>query len=443
MFIDKAKIELQAGNGGDGAISWRREKFIPAGGPDGGDGGSGGSIIFEADKDVRTLLDFKYRRHYKAESGQPGRGRKQFGKSAEDLVLKVPVGTIIREAQSGLAIADLREGGMSFKAVKGGLGGKGNVHFKSSTRQAPRFAKPGGRGQSLSVILELKLLADVGLVGLPNVGKSSLLSILSKAKPKIANYHFTSLSPNLGVVDLGQGNSFVIGDMPGLIEGASQGAGLGHDFLRHIERTRILAHVIDMSGVEGRDPINDYDLINSELEEYNPRLKDRVRLIVANKMDIEGAEENLEDFIRKLDDRGLKVRRKGQELGPDEEEREYIYLAETSAATTAGVRELAYQMGNYLKDTEKTDLSFDEEVVDSAQFFVHDPSITVKREGNLILVSGKPVENLAKKLIITDGASVQFFENSLEQMGVMDQIRDLEPDENDSIEIAGFEFDWL
>lgn len=451
MFIDTAKIEVRAGNGGDGAISWRREKYVPDGGPDGGDGGRGGSIILEADQDVGTLLDFKYHPIYKAESGEPGRGQQQFGKAGQDLILKVPVGTIVRECESGAAIADLREDGQQFVVAKGGSGGKGNVHFKSSIRQAPRFAKPGGFGQQLKIILEVKLIADVGLVGLPNVGKSTILSILTHARPKIANYHFTTLEPNLGVVDMGAGRSYIMADIPGLIEGASQGAGLGHDFLRHIERTRALAHVLDMSGSEGRDPIEDFDLIQEELLEYHPELPKRLRVIVANKMDLPGAAENLECFRHEMTKRGVTLvtpteRKEEEILHPWKEPQEQeaaLTLLPVSAATTEGLEALRYELWKAVSSVEKTNLTFDEDIVDVEQFYRRDTAVTVTRKGHRITVSGEPVANLAKKLIINDGASVQFFERSLEQMGIMDRVRALDPTEDDVIDIEGFEFDWL
>lgn len=448
MFIDQVTIEVRAGHGGDGAISWRREKYVPNGGPDGGDGGRGGSILLEADKDVNTLLDFKYHPIYKASSGEPGRGQQQFGKSGEDLILKVPVGTVVREAESKLPIADLREDGQRFVVVKGGYGGKGNVHFKSSIRQAPRFAKPGGMGQQLKIILEVKLIADVGLVGLPNVGKSTILSILTRAKPKIANYHFTTIEPNLGAVDMGEGRSFVIADIPGLIEGAHAGAGLGHDFLRHIERTRVIAHVLDMSGSEGRDPVHDFDLIQQELAAYHEALPKKLRVIVANKMDLPGAEEHLANFRQAMAERGLAVRvaeEKPQQPADPWQEKvpSPIILVPLSAATTKGMDVLRRVLWQEISQIPKTLLTCEEEIVPVERFFQRDTAITVRREGHTIFVQGESVANLAKKLIITDGASIQFFERSLEQMGVMDRIRALDPDEDDVINIEGFEFDWL
>lgn len=457
MFIDKAKIECIAGEGGDGAVSWRREKFEPSGGPDGGDGGDGGSIILQADEGVQTLMDYKYHGKYKAENGERGRKRKQFGAKGEDLVLKVPVGTIIREATTNKPIADLTFNGESFTVVKGGRGGKGNYRFKSSIRQAPRFAIPGGRGQKLSIILEVKLIADVGLVGLPNVGKSTLLSILSNAKPKIANYHFTTIDPNLGVVNVGAGEGYIIADIPGLIEGASDGAGLGHDFLRHIERTRILAHVLDMSGSEGRNPIEDFETIQNELSDYNAVLPGKVNVIVANKMDLSGAEENLKEFKNKYNCIDFEDVPEDWEMMQYEdetysgkntlnngqiEEKQYI-LIKTSGATTEGIKQLKYLLWKQLKNTEKVYETLDEEIVSTDEFFCPSTDIIVRRENNTIIVEGDPIKELSRKLLIDDEDSVRFFEKSLETMGVMNRVRDLSPTENDTINVEGFEFDWL
>ena len=294
MFIDVAKIKIKAGNGGDGAIAWRREKFEPAGGPAGGDGGDGGSVYIVADSGLHTLMDYRYKREYKAEKGQNGMSKNMFGKKGEDILLKVPVGTLVKESSSGAVIVDLKKADEKFLLAKGGRGGRGNSRFTSSTRQAPTFAEPGNKGEEISITLELKLLADVGLVGFPNVGKSTLLSVVSAAKPKIANYHFTTLNPNLGVVSLGEEMSFVIADIPGLIEGASEGLGLGDEFLKHVERTKILIHVIDASGSEGRDPIDDFYKINKELESYNPKLAEKTQIIFANKTDLLADEENIE-----------------------------------------------------------------------------------------------------------------------------------------------------
>ena len=323
MFIDVAKVSMKAGKGGNGVVAWRREKYEPAGGPYGGDGGNGGSIILYADEGIRTLMDYRYKRSYVAESGENGRTKKQFGKSGADTILKLPVGTVIKDEATGKVIADLKEPGQEFVIARGGKGGRGNAKFATSTRQAPGFAEAGTKGEERTVILELKLLADVGLVGFPNVGKSTLLSIVSAAKPKIANYHFTTLKPNLGVVKIAEEKSFVIADIPGLIEGASKGAGLGHEFLRHIERTRILLHILDVSGSEGRSPIDDFYKINQEIFDYNDKLKERPQIIAANKMDIPSSQEWLQ-----------KVK--------DEFEPQGIQVFPISAATKQGIKELLF-----------------------------------------------------------------------------------------------------
>ena len=293
MFIDKARIFVKAGNGGNGSVAFRKEKYVPAGGPDGGDGGRGASIIFEVDLGLRTLMDFKYQRKYVAESGGDGSKKKKAGKNGDDLVLKVPPGTIIRDEATGLIIADLKEEGDRAVVVKGGRGGKGNQHFANAVRQAPAFAKSGTDGEERWVVLELKMIADVGLLGFPNVGKSTFLSVVTKAKPKIANYHFTTLTPNLGVVQTKFGDSFVLADIPGLIEGAAEGVGLGHDFLRHVERTKVLIHIVDITGHEGRNALEDFDKINGELALYNERLSHRPQVVVANKMDMKNLKKNL------------------------------------------------------------------------------------------------------------------------------------------------------
>lgn len=424
MFIDRVKLELRAGKGGDGAIRWRREKFVPNGGPAGGDGGDGGSIYLEADPSINTLLLYKDRRLFKAQPGEDGKSKKMFGKSGEDLILKVPLGTLVREAESSLPIADLHEPGQKFLVVKGGKGGLGNVHFRNAIRQAPRFAIPGGRGQELTVILELKLLADVGLVGFPNGGKSTILSVLSNAKPKIANYPFTTLEPQLGIVDLGDGNSYALADIPGLIEGAHEGTGLGQDFLRHIERTRILVQVIDLSAFEGRDPFEDFQIIQNELLSYKEGLEKKVKIIAANKMDLPDAENHLAEFKKKLGKTDL-------------------VIIPLSAATGKGIKALRYAIGEELSKVPKKTQSFNEELVDHQQFFKKDPSIHIYRKDHVIYAQGEPLKDLSRKLIIQDEDSVTFFEKRLEEMGVMDRIRELKPGEEDTINIEGFEFDWL
>ncbi|NLW53049.1 MAG: GTPase ObgE [Tissierellia bacterium] len=423
MFLDIVEINLKSGNGGDGAVAWRREKFEPSGGPAGGDGGNGGSIILVADRNVQTLMDFKFKRHYKANNGENGRNKKQYGRKAEDLYLKVPIGTLVREKNSKKLIFDLNHDGQEFIVAKGGKGGRGNAKFTSSTRQAPRFAEPGEKGQEIDVILEVKLIADVGFVGLPNVGKSSLLSILSDAKPKIANYHFTTLTPNLGVVKIDVDNTYVIADIPGLIGGASEGIGLGHEFLRHAERNRLLAHVVDMAGSEGRDPIEDFEIIMDEMAKYDDKLGDKQMVVVANKMDIEPAKENLVKFKEKYGD---------------------YQIVETSAATLEGVDNLKFALYEKLKTIEKTYESLDEkDFLDLTEFFVKDKTIEVYKENEVFMVSGYPVEELVRRTNFEDYESIMFFEKTLETMGVMDRVRDLGVGDGDIVDICGFEMEYL
>lgn len=423
MFLDIVKINLKSGDGGDGAIAWRREKFEPSGGPAGGDGGEGGSIIMVADNNVQTLMDFKFKRHYRAESGQAGRNKKQYGKKADDLYLKVPVGTLVREANTNKIICDLTENAQEFVVAKGGRGGRGNAKFANSTRQAPRFAEPGEKGQELDVVLEVKLIADVGFVGLPNVGKSSLLSILSDAKPKIANYHFTTLSPNLGVVKVDMHSSYVIADIPGLIDGASEGVGLGHEFLRHVERTRLLCHVIDMSGSESRNPIDDFETIMNEMLKYNEKLADKEMIIVANKMDIEGASDNLRNFKDKY---------------PNYE----VY--ETSAALNRGIKEVKFALFEKLKTIDKVYDSFDDkEYLDLEKLFEKDTEIRVYKNNDIYFVEGQPIEELVRRTNFEDYESIIYFEKTLENMGVMDQVRDLGVTDGEIVNISGFEMEYL
>lgn len=303
MFVDKAKIIIKAGDGGDGAVAFHREKYVASGGPDGGDGGKGGDVIFKADSNLSTLQDFRYKRKFAAKRGENGQGGKRFGRKAEDLIIKVPVGTVIKDAETGRIMADLSDDEM-VTVARGGKGGWGNTHFATPTRQAPRFSKPGLPGEEFEVTLELKLLADVGLIGFPNVGKSTLISVVSAAKPQIANYHFTTLTPTLGVVDMGDGNSFVMADIPGLIEGASNGVGLGHEFLRHVERCRLLVHIVDISGSEGRDPKEDFKIINEELKKFDEELSKRPMIVVGNKCDL-ATDEEIEEYRKFITDQGF------------------------------------------------------------------------------------------------------------------------------------------
>lgn len=419
MFIDVAKIELKAGKGGDGSVAFRREKYEPSGGPAGGDGGDGGSIIIVGDKDIKTLMDYSYKSIYKAESGGDGRNKKQFGKKGEDLILKVPVGTLVKDYDTDTVIYDVKHDNEEFVICKGGKGGKGNVHFKSSIRQAPRFAEPGTKGEEKTIKLELKLLADVGLIGLPNVGKSTLLSIMSNARPKIANYHFTTLEPNLGVCKVGE-KSFVLADIPGLIEGASEGLGLGHDFLKHIERTKILVHVLDISGSEGRNPIEDFELINSELSSYNIKLNDKKMLVVLNKTDL-GAEDNIKEFREKYSDK------------VDE-------IVEISAATTENVDKLMYLIADTLDSIEDDYSTLDEQYV----YFEEEkePDFKVRKENENYIVEGPLIENLIYRTNFEVYESVNHLQKVLEDKGIIEQLKDLGIQDGDNVIIGDVEFDF-
>ncbi len=425
MFIDSAKIELKAGKGGDGAVAFRREKFEPSGGPFGGDGGDGGSVIIVAVTGIRTLMDFRYKAKYKAENGENGRSKKQYGKRGDDLVLKVPVGTLIKNSKNGKVIYDFTEHEEQFVIAKGGRGGKGNAHFATPVRQAPRFAQPGRKGDEITVVLEIKLLADVGLVGLPNVGKSSLLSIMSDAKPKIANYHFTTLEPNLGVVKVGPEASFVIADIPGLIEGASEGIGLGHEFLKHVERTRLLVHVLDMSGSESRDPIEDFIQINEELKAYNPKLAEKPQIVIANKMDLEPmASENLALFKARFSE--------NYEVYP------------ISAATKKGMENLKYVFWQYLEDMGDTYDTFDE-VYDYDESYLEevDRSINIYKRDNTYIVEGVPIDELVYRINPEDYDSLVYFQKTLEAMDVMSRLRDMGVQEGDVVLVGDLEFDYI
>lgn len=420
MFVDIANISVQAGRGGDGAVAWRREKYVPAGGPAGGDGGRGGSVILKTDEGIQTLMDFRYKRTYRAENGENGRSKNQFGKDGEDIVLRVPVGTLVKDQETGHVIVDMKEKDQVFYLAQGGRGGRGNSRFTSSTRQAPSFAQPGHPGQKRDITLELKVLADVGLVGFPNVGKSTLLSIISKARPKIANYHFTTLQPNLGVVSLGPGQSFVVADIPGLIEGASEGVGLGLDFLKHIERTRVLVHVLDASGYEGRDPLEDFKKINEELVSYHPRLAQKPQVIFANKMDLPGAQENLE--------------RIQEALGGDYP----IYWG--SAATTENVQDLVYEVYKVLQETPSEEVTYDETYVEVPK---EEEKIRVYVQDGVYHVEGPYIERLLGSTNFGDRDSLRYFQESLRKQGVIDQLKDLGITEEDPVFILDYEFEFF
>lgn len=419
MFIDKAKIHIKGGKGGNGIVAWRREKFEPSGGPYGGDGGNGGSVILKADEGIRTLMDFRYKRNYLGENGEDGRSKKQFGKAGENIIIKVPVGTIVKDEPTGKVIVDLKEKGQEFTIARGGRGGRGNAKFATATRQAPGFAEPGTKGKERDITLELKLLADVGLIGFPNVGKSTFLSMVSAAKPKIANYHFTTLQPNLGVVRVGEEKSFVIADIPGLIEGASEGVGLGHEFLRHVERTRVLVHVLDVSGIEGRDPVEDYYTIMEELVEYNPKLKDKPQIIVGNKMDIPGAEEGLQKLKEEFKD-------------------QKIYSM--SAATSKGIEEVKYAIWDLLSNTEIEYDSFDDEMYVETY---EDREVIVKKENEEYIVDGLGVEHLLESVYFDDVDSLRHFQETLRKMGIIEKLEELGIEEGETVLIGGYEFEFF
>lgn len=422
MFTDYAKVIIKSGDGGNGAITFRREKYVAAGGPDGGDGGNGGSIYFVVDPDSNTLVDFRYKKKFKAENGQNGSGNHCYGKSGEDLYIKVPRGTVVKDANTGKVIADLSEAGQKELILRGGRGGKGNSHFATSTRQAPRFAQDGEKGTELEVILELKLLADVGLIGFPNVGKSTFLSIVTSATPKIADYHFTTIIPNLGVAKTDYGDSFVIADIPGIIEGASEGVGLGIQFLRHIERTRLLLHFIDVSGQEGRNPVEDFYIIQEELKKYNEKLSKRKQIIVANKIDVMQDEElykNLEKVAQK----------------------ENMDIFKISAASRQGIDKLMRFVAEELKKLPKEDLiDVEEKVVYTLK--EDDKKFDVKVKGNEYVVTGPAIEKIMRKVNIQDRESMHYLQKSLNMLGVDQKLRELGIREGDTVKILEWEFEW-
>jgi len=421
MFIDKVKIHVRGGNGGNGAVAWRREKFEPAGGPYGGDGGNGGNVIITVDEGLRTLMDFKYQSLFKAEHGENGRTKRQFGKAGEDLIIKVPPGTLVKDAETNQVIVDLKDKDQTYVIAKGGRGGRGNAKFATPTRQAPSFAEPGTKGVQKEVILELKSLADVGLIGFPNVGKSTIISTMSAAKPKIANYHFTTLQPNLGVVRVGEGKSFVMADIPGLIEGASEGIGLGHDFLRHIERTGILVHVIDISGIEGRNPIEDFYKINEELKNYNEKLSVKTQVVCANKMDLPNAEENLKLLKEELKDTDIDI-------------------IEVSAGTRQGIEELKYKIWDLLSKEEITYETYDEEY---EEIIEDTDSIIVRKEDDEYIVEGSYIERLLESTYFDDVDSLRYFQEAMRKHGVVDKLEELGIDEGEIVNIAGYEFEFF
>lgn len=424
MFVDQAKIYIKAGDGGDGAVSFHREKYVAAGGPDGGDGGKGGDIVFVVDDNISNLIDFRYKRKYVAEKGQNGGAKNCSGRNAPDLVVKVPRGTVVKEIKSGRILADLSTDEPAVIA-HGGKGGRGNAHFATSTRQIPKFAKPGFRGDEYEVMLELKLIADVGLVGFPNVGKSTLISVVSAAKPKIANYHFTTLTPVLGVVKIEEGKSFVMADIPGLIEGASEGVGLGHEFLRHVERCRLIVHVIDVSGSEGRDPIEDFKAINHELENFSMELAEAPQIVAANKSDM-ATPEQIERLRNYVEDQGL-------------------LFYEISAATTKGTKELMYGIWERLsvlppvKQFEAQPLT--QEKLDDKLISKKDFRVTV--EDGVYFVEADWLLDILRTANMDDYSSLQYFQNVLRTSGIIDKLEEMGIEEGDTVSIFDFEFEYL
>ncbi|EAF9811435.1 GTPase ObgE [Listeria monocytogenes] len=428
MFVDQVKIYVKAGNGGDGMVAFRREKFVPNGGPAGGDGGKGADVVFVVDEGLRTLVDFRFKRIFKAEHGEHGMSKSMHGRGAEDLVVKVPQGTIVKDIDTGEIIADLVAHGQRAVIAKAGRGGRGNKRFATPANPAPELSENGEPGQERNVQLELKVLADVGLVGFPSVGKSTLLSVVSAARPKIAAYHFTTIVPNLGMVDAGDGRSFVMADLPGLIEGASQGVGLGHQFLRHIERTRVIVHVIDMSGSEGRVPYEDYMAINNELEQYNLRLMERPQIIVANKMDMPDAEENLNEFKTKI--------------------AEDIPVFPISAVTKTGLRELLLAIADKLETTPEFPLNeiLEQEDEDTVlyKYVAEEPDFEISREpdGTFVL-SGAKIERLFTMTNFERDASISRFARQLRVMGVDEALRKRGAKDGDIVRLLDYEFEFM
>jgi GTP-binding protein len=427
MFIDRTKIIIKSGKGGDGHCSFRREKYVPAGGPDGGDGGKGGSLIFEVDDGLNTLVDFRHKRKFAAQDGDPGGRRKCSGKNGEDLILKVPEGTVVKDVNSGKVIADMSGDNRSQIVLTGGKGGLGNQNFASSTMQAPQYAQPGKPAKELEVQLELKVIADVGLVGYPNVGKSTLLSRVSNAKPKIANYHFTTLNPNLGVVDLGEGKGFVMADIPGLIEGASEGVGLGHEFLRHIERTRFLIHVVDAAGIEGRDPIDDIYQIEDELSSYNQEISELPQVIAANKVDLiydEVENDNLKKLKEEFEPKGIKV-------------------FPISGVSGAGIKELLYYVAEQLEEIDKSPVTFPQEYFPDEELVYENLPYTVTVEEGIYVVEGPKIERMLGFTNLESEKGFLFFQRFLKTTGILEDLEEAGIEEGDTVRMYGLSFDYI
>lgn len=427
MFADRARIYVRSGKGGDGHVSFRREKYVPNGGPDGGDGGRGGDVIFQVDEGLNTLTDFRHVRKYKAVDGQEGGKRNCRGKDGEDIIIKVPEGTVIKEAESGKVIADMSGDNRRIVLLTGGRGGNGNQHYATSTMQAPKYAQPGQPARELELLLELKMIADVGLVGFPNVGKSTLLSRVTNARPKIANYHFTTIIPNLGVVDMDGAKGFVIADIPGLIEGASEGVGLGHEFLRHIERTRVIIHMVDAAGTEGRDPIADIYAINKELEEYNMEIASRPTVIAANKIDaITDTENNPIDALKaEFEPKGIRV-------------------FPISAVSGEGLKELLYYVSSLLDQTEVKQVVFEQEYFPEFENGYSNEPYTVEynEEENEYVVEGPRIEKMLGYTNLDSEKGFTFFQNFLKETGILEQLEELGIQEGDTVRVYGLKFDY-
>lgn len=424
MFADRARIIIKSGKGGDGHVSFRREKFVPNGGPDGGDGGKGGDIIFEVDEGLNTLTDYRHRRKFAAKAGEEGGKKNCHGKNGEDLVLKVPEGTVIKDAESGKVIADMSGDNKRQIILTGGRGGLGNQHYATSTMQAPKYAQPGGEAIEIEVQLELKVIADVGLVGFPNVGKSTFLSRVTNAKPKIANYHFTTLNPNLGVVDL-DGSGFVIADIPGLIEGASEGVGLGHEFLRHIERTKVIIHMVDGASVEGRDPLADILAINKELEAYDPSILEKPQVIAANKMDVcmEGSDEIIATLRKEFEPKGIQV-------------------FAISAVSGQGIKELLYHVQELLKTCPDEITIYEPEFDPALRFFDDEPFTVELNEDGEYVVEGPRIEKMLGYTNIDSEKGFLFFQRFLKEQGILKQLEELGIQEGDTVRMYGLMFDY-
>ncbi|ANS75491.1 GTPase Obg [Paenibacillus yonginensis] len=430
MFVDKAKIYVKGGDGGDGIVSFRREKYVPEGGPAGGDGGRGGSVIFRVDEGLRTLMDFRYQRHFKAQRGEKGRNKSQHGAGADDMIVRIPPGTVIIDEETNEVLADMTRHGQQVVVARGGRGGRGNIRFATPSNPAPELAENGEEGEERWIILELKVMADVGLVGFPSVGKSTLLSVVSAAQPKIGAYHFTTITPNLGVVSVGEGRSFVMADLPGLIEGAHEGVGLGHEFLRHIERTRVIVHVVDMAGSEGRDPFEDWVKINDELKLYNAELEKRPQIVAANKMDMPEAQENLETFRKKV-----------AEVRPD------LLIMPISSLTREGVQELMYKTADLLDSIPEAPAIEEVSELEERKIYKldkqEDNSFTITRDNEAYVVSSPRVERMMKRMQLNSHDAILKLARTMRHMGIDEELRKRGATDGTIVRIGDFEFEFV